>query len=72
MELRSVLAANLKQLRKAADMSQEELAGAAQIDRTYMSSLERCRYAASVDVIERLALALQVAPSLLFQTPRVP
>jgi len=72
MELRSVLAANLKQLRKAADMSQEELADAAQIDRTYMSSLERCRYSASVDVIERLAVALQVAPSLLFQAPNKP
>jgi transcriptional regulator with XRE-family HTH domain len=69
MDLRSVLAANLKQLRKAAGMSQEELADAAQIDRTYMSSLERCRYAASVDVLERLAAALKVDPSLLFQKP---
>jgi transcriptional regulator with XRE-family HTH domain len=69
MDLRSVLAANLKQLLKAAGMSQEELADAAHIDRTYMSSLERCRYAASVDVLERLAAALKVDPSLLFQKP---
>lgn len=41
-------------------MSQEDLADAAGIDRTYVSALERCRYAATVDVIERLALALKV------------
>lgn len=39
-------------------MSQEALADAAGIDRTYVSALERRRYAASVDTIERLASAL--------------
>ena len=69
MTLRSVLAANLKQLRNEAGMSQEELAEAAQLDRTYISALERCRYAASVDVLERLADALKIDASLLVRRP---
>ena len=44
-------------------MSQEELAHAADIDRTYISSLERARYAASIDMLERLAAALGVEPA---------
>jgi len=42
------------------NLSQEELADAAGIDRTYVSSLERCQYSASIDVIERLSLPLRV------------
>lgn len=48
-------------------MSQEGLADSAGIDRTYVSALERGRYAASVDVIERLALALNVEPASLLE-----
>jgi transcriptional regulator with XRE-family HTH domain len=44
-------------------VSQEELANLAGVDRTYVSSLERSVYAASVDVIERIADALEVEPS---------
>jgi len=47
-------------------MSQEELAHRAGIDRTYISALERCRYAATVDVIDKIARELGVeAHSLL-------
>jgi transcriptional regulator with XRE-family HTH domain len=65
MALRQNLADNLRRARKAAGMSQEDLADAAGIDRTYVSALERCRYAATVDVIERLAEALKVEPGSL-------
>ncbi len=41
-------------------MSQEELAHRAGIDRTYVSSLERSKFAATVDVIEQLASALSL------------
>jgi len=41
------------------------LADAAGVDRTYVSALERCKYAASLDVIERLATALSVTPASL-------
>jgi DNA-binding XRE family transcriptional regulator len=45
-----VFALNLKTLRQAKGMSQEELAHRADIDRTYISSLERSIYNASIDV----------------------
>jgi transcriptional regulator with XRE-family HTH domain len=60
MKLREVLAENLKRHRLASGLSQEELAHRADIDRTYMSSLERSRYSATVDMIERLARELDV------------
>lgn len=52
-------------------MSQEELAHLADIDRTYISSLERSIYNASIDVVERLALALNTeASELLRRQPK--
>ncbi len=63
--MRQILAENLRKARVAAGLSQEELADAAGIDRTYVSALERCRYSVSIDVLERLATALRVAPASL-------
>lgn len=65
MALRTVLAENLRRLRGERGLSQEDLADAAKLDRTYISALERCRYAASIDVLERLASALAVDASRL-------
>lgn len=67
MALRQIFAVNLRRARLREGMSQEELADVAGIDRTYVSALERCRYAASVDVIERLAKALNVVPASLLE-----
>jgi len=63
MRIREVLAANLRRYRRAVGLSQEELAYRAEIDRTYVSALERCQYAASVDVLESLARELGVEPA---------
>lgn len=60
MNLRSHVAVNIRRLRLSAGLSQEALADAAGLDRTYVSALERSRYAVTVDVLERLALALNV------------
>lgn len=69
MQIREVLALNLKRLRQAQDLSQEELAHRAELDRTYVSSLERCLYAASIDVVDRLATVLGVEAADLLQRP---
>lgn len=61
MEIREILAANLKRLRAEQGLSQEDLADRAGVDRTYVSSLERSVYAAGIDVVDRLAKALGVA-----------
>ena len=66
MDIREVLAINLKKSRQAQRLSQEELAHRADIDRTYISSIERRIYAASIDVVDRLAreLGLEAADLL--------
>lgn len=63
--MRSTLAHNLKTVRKELGFSQEALADAAGLDRTYVSSLERERYAAGLDTIEQLANALKIEPGRL-------
>jgi len=69
MDIREVLAGNLKRYRKAAGLSQEELAHRAKIDRTYISSLERCIYAAGIDVVDRLARELGIEAADLLMRP---
>jgi transcriptional regulator with XRE-family HTH domain len=63
MDIREVLAFNLRKLRQLRGLSQEELAHRADIDRTYISALERAVYAAGIDVVDRLAVALGVEAS---------
>jgi transcriptional regulator with XRE-family HTH domain len=72
MEIREVLALNLKALREARGISQEELAHHAGLDRTYISSLERRIYAASIDVVDRLAKVLGVDAYELLKKPTPP
>jgi len=71
MEIREILALNLRNLRRHQRMSQEELAHRAEIDRTYVSALERCVYAAGIDVVDRLARVLGVTAADLLQPPSV-
>lgn len=60
MRLRQIFAQNLRRLRTERQLSQEALADQAGIDRTYVSALERERYSASLDTIEKLAQVLKV------------
>lgn len=69
MDIREVFALNLRKRRQAAKLSQEELAHRAGIDRTYISSLERCVYAAGIDVVDRLAQAMSIEAADLLQRP---
>ena len=63
MGIRATFAQNLRRLRAEKGLSQEELAHRANIDRTYISYIENQRYAASIDVLGRLAKGLGVNPS---------
>jgi transcriptional regulator with XRE-family HTH domain len=69
MDIREVLALNLRKYRRDQRLSQEELAHRAEIDRTYISALERCVYAASIDVVDKLARELGVEAADLLQRP---
>jgi transcriptional regulator with XRE-family HTH domain len=68
MGIRATFAQNLRRLRAEKELSQEELAHRANIDRTYISYLENQRYGASIDVMGRLAKGLGVYPSELLLT----
>jgi transcriptional regulator with XRE-family HTH domain len=72
MEIREVLALNLRKFRQAKGLSQEELAARAKIDRTYISALERSVYAASIEVVDRLARGLGVEASDLLRRSSAP
>ncbi|MCU6791908.1 helix-turn-helix domain-containing protein [Paenibacillus sp. WQ 127069] len=52
--------------RKAANLTQEELSELLNIDRSYIGKIERGEVNASLDTIERIALALKVDPFELF------
>jgi transcriptional regulator with XRE-family HTH domain len=69
VDIRDVLALNLRRLRQAKGLSQEELAHQAEIDRTYVSALERSVYAAGIDVVDRLARVLGVEAADLLKRP---
>jgi transcriptional regulator with XRE-family HTH domain len=69
MEIREVLAINLRKHRRARGLSQEELAHRADIDRTYISALERSVYAAGIDVVDRLARVLGLEAADLLRRP---
>ena len=69
MEIREVFAANLRHWRRAVGLSQEELAHRAELDRTYISALERCKYAATIDVADRLARELGIQADELLKRP---
>jgi transcriptional regulator with XRE-family HTH domain len=70
MELRETFATNLRVLRHERKLSQEALADEAGIDRTYISALERSVFSASLDMIEKLATALDVEPHSLLEKAR--
>ena len=59
MDVRERLAANLKRLRKERGWSQEALADAAGLDRTYISGIERVVRNPTITVVERIAKALE-------------
>jgi transcriptional regulator with XRE-family HTH domain len=60
--LREIIATNLRRIRAEKGLSQEALADLCQIDRTYISGVERGLRNLSIDNLERLAAALRLEP----------
>jgi len=67
MRLRETVARNLRRLRQAKGLSQEELADRAAINRNYVGMLEREQHAATIDMLEKLADVLEADPVEFFR-----
>ena len=67
MTLREVVAKNLRRMRQAKGLSQEELADRAGINRNYVGMLEREQHSATVDMLEKLAEVLEADPVEFFR-----
>ena len=66
--LRRTFADNVRARRKELGLSQEELADRAQVHRTFIGHVERAETNISIDNIDRISAALEIAASDLLRT----
>ena len=69
MDLRQVFAANLIRARRAKGFSQETLAYEADVNRTYISKLEKGSTYVGLEIIGKLSAVLGVEPADLLRKP---
>jgi transcriptional regulator with XRE-family HTH domain len=67
MDLKDVVATNLRQLRHAKNLTQEELAASAGLSARYVGAIERGGVSASITVLGRIAEALSIEPAVLIR-----
>lgn len=68
MGIRAQVASNVRRYRMALGITQAELAARLGIDRAYVSALERGLYNPTLERLEQIADALEIAPADLLQT----
>ena len=68
MDIKLKVGQRIKELRKNLELSQEALANNAEVDRTYMTDVENGRRNISVEVLERIIIALKVSYSEFFNS----
>lgn len=67
MNLRERVAKNIIDRRKSLDLSQEDLAKQAGLNRAYVGKIENARFSVTIDTIEKIAHALEVDADVLFE-----
>lgn len=72
MRLAEIVATNIRRLRTERGLTQEALADLVGINRNYVGMLERQENSPTIDMIERLAEALGVEPTVLLERPTAP
>jgi transcriptional regulator with XRE-family HTH domain len=70
VDLSKYLGAAIRKHRELVLLSQEDLADRANLDRTYVSGIERGRRNPTLDVLQRLSTALGVDLDVIFATAR--
>ena len=71
MKGRALLAWNMRRVRVAQGISQEKLAADAGVDRAYLGGLERQTENPTVDLLDRIAIALAIPLAELLAQPGV-
>ena len=69
VDLRDVFAANVRRLRHAKGLSQDDLAYEADISRSYLSQIEKGAFYASLKIVGKIANTLDVEPAELLRLP---
>ena len=69
-EMREIIAANLKRLRKAEGISQVALAKRVGLTHNYINDIEKVKKSGSIETIGRLAKGFEVEPYQLLLTPK--
>ena len=64
--LTSNVGARIREVRQSQNISQESLASLAKINRTHMGRIERGDKSPTVDTVEKIGIALNCPPSILF------
>ncbi|WP_349043041.1 helix-turn-helix transcriptional regulator [Agrobacterium sp. SORGH_AS 787] len=70
MDLKEVMAINLRRIRHERQITQEELAYMSGISARYVGSIERADKSASVTVLGKISEALNIDPTELLRTTR--
>jgi transcriptional regulator with XRE-family HTH domain len=68
MDIKLKVGQRIKELRKQLELSQEGLAYKAEVDRTYVTDVENGRRNVSLEILERLIMALEVPFSEFFNS----
>jgi transcriptional regulator with XRE-family HTH domain len=68
-DLRDLFATNLRRLRTARGLSQDDLAAEAEMSRSYLAQLETGKFHVSLKIIAKLARALAAEPAEFLRRP---
>jgi transcriptional regulator with XRE-family HTH domain len=68
MDLKKKVGLRIRQLRKELELSQEALALKADVDRTYVTDVEAGRRNVSLEILQRLILALNITVADFFSS----
>ncbi|XZF13038.1 helix-turn-helix domain-containing protein [Chitinophagaceae bacterium MMS25-I14] len=61
MEIKRLIADRIKEIRKGKELSQEAIAFKAEIDRTFMSHVERGERNISIETLQKILTALEIS-----------